>query len=109
MIHIFFALIIISSYVLSQDPGSNIDENYCVYWDPNIPLSNQFCNVSRYSEWREIEYQGYLKTEPTFWRYQAQTQFKLTNGLALDFAVQKCKAKFTNLISFKSGRHGPGN
>jgi hypothetical protein len=64
--------------------------------------------VSKYKDWQKLKYTGALATDPKFWRYQAQTQFVLTNGLALDFAAEKCKTLLTNLISFKSGRHGPG-
>ena len=74
----------------------------------DCPNLQEFCNKTLYEIWRQELYQDYLATVPEFWRYQAQAQFKLTNGLALDFAVQKCKAKLTNLIYFRSGRHGPG-
>lgn len=91
--------------------GSNINEAMCIYADGTDTKSptadHKPCNKTLYYEWRELQYTGFLATEPEFWRYQAQTQFQLTNGLALDFAVQKCKRRLENLIYFKSGRHGP--
>lgn len=90
---------------------SNIDEGQCLYHDGTDALAPdatpKTCDKSLYATWRQLEYTGFLATEPSFWRYQAQTQFQLTNGLALDFAVQKCKAKLEDLKDFKAGRHGP--
>ena len=97
------------TYVIASpsSTGSNIDESQCLYkGDPTA--ENEGCNKTLYYMWRELNYDGFLATEPSFWRYQAQTQFKLSRGLALDFAAQKCKAKLTDLVLFKSGRHGPG-
>jgi len=88
---------------------SSIDESICKYWNISVPVSQRTCNASSYSlDWRNQGYDGFLKTDPNFWRYQAQTQFVLTRGLALDFAVQKCKALLTDLTDFRSGVHGPG-
>lgn len=68
-----------------------------------------YCNTSLYYVWRNTKYLGYLSTDPNFWRYQTQTQFVLTKGLALDLAVAKCKDKFSILYRYKAGRSGPIN
>jgi hypothetical protein len=66
------------------------------------------CNVSKYTyDWSLATYQGKLRTDSDFWRYQKQTKFVLTNGLALQLAYSKCKAYMRNLIVWKAGRFGP--
>lgn len=104
-------LFLMCGLVTVGSQGSNIDEGMCIYadgTDAKAPDAEpKVCDKNLYLQWRNLKYTGFLATEPSFWRYQAQTQFELTNGLALDFAVQKCRAKFENLIEFKAGRHGP--
>mmetsp|Transcript_26623 Transcript_26623/g.39553 ORF Transcript_26623/g.39553 Transcript_26623/m.39553 type:complete len:208 (+) Transcript_26623:83-706(+) len=66
------------------------------------------CNVSKYLyDWSNIDYNGDLRFDPEFWRYQTQRQFQLSNGLALQLAYGLCKAHMDNLIDWKAGRHGP--
>ena len=48
-----------------------------------------------------------MSVDPTFWRYQTQTQFILTRGLALELGVQKCIDNINVLTMFKAGRSGP--
>ena len=69
--------------------------------------SSASCNITAYNEWQEMEYSGLLATDPTFWRYQTQKQFVLTNGLALQLAVDACRLKFQLLKNFEVGRSGP--
>ena len=71
------------------------------------PDSPPSCNVTLYKSWRAEQYLGYLSTDPNFWRYQTQTQFVLTKGLALELVVAKCTDKFKLLYEFKAGRSGP--
>lgn len=70
------------------------------------PTANAAC-MSSYEQWKAKKYTGKLSVDPTFWRYQTQTQFVLTNGLALDLAVAKCKETLKILKGFRSGRNGP--
>lgn len=104
-------LLLFSICVVFVRCQSNIDEGQCFYADGKDALAPdatpKICDKELYYQWRLLKYEGYLATEPSFWRYQAQSQFQLTNGLALDFAVQKCKAKLENLKDFRTGRHGP--
>lgn len=66
------------------------------------------CNVSKYKkEWGQLDYDGALRLDPDFWRYQTQQQFKLSNELALQLAYGLCKAKMEDLILWKAGHHGP--
>jgi hypothetical protein len=66
------------------------------------------CNISKYTyDWSLATYEGALRTDSDFWRYQKQTKFLLTNGLALQLAYGKCKAYMKNLIVWKAGRYGP--
>jgi len=44
---------------------------------------------------------------PSFWMYQTQTVFVLTNGMALELAVAACTKKLKLLSQFRSGRTGP--
>ena len=48
-----------------------------------------------------------LLTDQCFWRYKTQLQFQLSNGLALDLAVAKCKERLTLLSQFRAGKSGP--
>lgn len=66
------------------------------------------CNLTKYTnDWSLASYQGTLRTDAEFWRYQKQVRFVLTNGLALQIAYGKCKAFMRNLVVWKAGRHGP--
>jgi hypothetical protein len=65
------------------------------------------CNQTAWEEWKLQQYFGPLATDPTFWLYQTQQFFVLTNGLAIELAVAKCKNKFDLLYTFQAGRHGP--
>ena len=67
------------------------------------------CNTTLYTQWLTQTYQGVLSTDASFWRYQTQTEFVLTNKLALDLAVAACQRRFDNLGLFRSGRLGPIN
>ena len=70
-------------------------------------LPNPECNITLYRQWRNQKYDGLLSVDPTFWRYQTQTQFVLTRGLALELGVQKCIDNINVLTMFKAGRSGP--
>ena len=61
----------------------------------------------KYAAWKLQKYKGIMAVDPTFWRYQTQTQFVLTKGLALEMAVAKCKETLEILSTFRSGRSGP--
>lgn len=65
------------------------------------------CDIEKYQEWREERYQGVLAADPTFWRYQTQTEFVLTNALALELAVASCVNDFDLLYFYLAGRQGP--
>ena len=65
------------------------------------------CNMTQYQLWKNQEYTGLLATDPTFWIYQTQRQFVLTNELALNLAVEACREKFDDLDLFLAGRSGP--
>ena len=65
------------------------------------------CDLEKYQEWREQRYQGVLGADPDFWRYQTQTEFVLTNALALDLAVASCVNDFDLLYYYLAGRMGP--
>lgn len=67
------------------------------------------CNTTLYDMWKIQRYQGILSTDANFWRYQTQTEFVLTNGLALTLAVSACQRRFNNLELFRAGRLGPVN
>lgn len=71
--------------------------------------ANTVCNLTLYETWKSLEYTGLLATDPTFWMYQTQKQFVLTNGLALQLAVDACRLKFQLLKDFQVGRSGPIN
>ena len=68
---------------------------------------NPKCNLTLYTDWRNSIYLGPLASDPTFWRYQTQTEFILSNGLAMDLAVSKCDNHFQLLYKFLNGRNGP--
>lgn len=65
------------------------------------------CNKTLYHEWSSLRYTGPLATDPTFWRYQKNDFFVLTQGLASDISVTKCTNGFSNLYTFAAGRSGP--
>jgi hypothetical protein len=72
------------------------------------PQVASICNLTKYtSDWSLATYDGTLRTDSDFWRYQKQVKFILTNGLALQLAYGKCKSYMTNLITWKAGRFGP--
>lgn len=65
------------------------------------------CNSSIYFyDWSNTAYAGPLRKDSEFWRYQKQTKFILTNGLALQLAYSKCKSHMKSLIYWKAGRFG---
>lgn len=73
-----------------------------------IALVSCVCNISKYKgDWSEIDYEGDLRFDPDFWRYQTQQQFLLSNELALQLSFGLCKASMESLIVWKAGRHGP--
>ena len=65
------------------------------------------CNMTKYRQWLNTDFNAPIRTDPEFWRYQTQRQFKLSNGLALQLAYGLCKAHMYSLIEWKAGRHGP--
>lgn len=65
------------------------------------------CDRAAYEAWRQELYTGALVGDPTFWRYQTQRQFRLTNQLALELAVAACSKKFDLLYYYLAGRMGP--
>lgn len=65
------------------------------------------CNREAYETWRQELYTGALVGDTTFWRYQTQRQFRLTNQLALELAVAACSKKFDLLYYYLAGRMGP--
>lgn len=76
-----------------------------LFW---IYTASSTCNVSKYKyDWSQATYEGKLRTDSEFWRYQKQAKFVLTNGLALQLAYSKCKAHMRSLIVWKAGRFGP--
>lgn len=78
---------------------------FSLYW---ISCSGQSsCNMTKFYEWGNTRYGGVLLADPTFWMYQTQTWFVLTNSLAIELAVDRCKKRFTLLTTFKAGRMGP--
>jgi hypothetical protein len=74
-----------------------------------IDKVNSQCNTTLYSLWQVKKYEGVLATDSDFWRYQTQTEFILTNKLALTLAVAACQRRFNNLELFRAGRLGPVN
>ena len=70
-------------------------------------LPPKTCQPERYEKWKLLKYKGPLATDTKFWRYQTQTVFVLTNGLAIDLATAKCKDTLNLLTQFRSGRSGP--
>lgn len=65
------------------------------------------CNQTLYTQWAGQRYTGQLAADPTFWRYQRNDYFVLTQGLATDISVTKCSLGFSNLFTFAAGRSGP--
>ena len=74
---------------------------------PTMAPTRPVCNLDSYDTWKDEAYVGILLTDPSFWRYQTQLQFQLSNGLALDLAVAKCKERLTLLSQFRAGKSGP--
>lgn len=65
------------------------------------------CNRTLYAEWEDIEYFGPLRNDLNFWLYQAETQFKLPNKLALSLSRAACSKRFDLLYFYLAGRMGP--
>lgn len=74
---------------------------------PTMAPTTPHCDLDAFDTWKNDAYVGILLTDPSFWRYQTQLQFQLSNGLALDLAVAKCKERLLLLTDFKAGRTGP--
>ncbi len=74
---------------------------------PTMAPTRPVCDLGAFETWKDEAYVGILLTDPNFWRYQTQLQFQLSNGLALDLAVSKCKERLTLLSQFKAGKTGP--
>ena len=74
---------------------------------PTMAPTTPHCDLDAFDTWKNDAYVGILLTDPSFWRYQTQLQFQLSNGLALDLAVAKCKERLLLLSEFKAGRTGP--
>lgn len=72
-----------------------------------IVCSYSICNKTAHEIWTNQRYQGNLASDPTFWRYQKNNYFVLTNGLATDISMTKCSLGFSNLFTFLAGRNGP--
>ncbi len=70
-------------------------------------LVSSQCNLTKYEVWKAQKYVGYLSTDPNFWRYQTQTQFVLTKGLAIELVVSKCQNNLEILTTYLAGRSGP--
>lgn len=88
-------------------PGATISAAV-VCWLLQVALVHCACNISKYKgDWSEIDYEGNLRFDPDFWRYQTQQQFLLSNELALQLSYGLCKASMESLIIWKAGRHGP--
>lgn len=68
---------------------------------------NAACNMTDFKVWSNERYTGQLAADPTFWRYQRNEYFVLTQGLATDISVTKCSLGFSNLFTFAAGRSGP--
>ena len=60
---------------------------------PTMAPTTPHCDLDAFDTWKNDAYVGILLTDPSFWRYQTQLQFQLSNGLALDLAVAKCKER----------------
>ena len=65
------------------------------------------CNVTSFEDWKNQKYTGVLATDSSFWRYQQQKFFVLTNELAIQLAVADCTKLFELLFYYKSGKMGP--
>jgi hypothetical protein len=74
---------------------------------PTMAPTTTTCDLAAFDTWKTNAYVGILLTNPAFWRYQTQLQFQLSNGLALDLAVAKCKERLLLLSEFKAGKTGP--
>ena len=65
------------------------------------------CDLDAFTSWKNLLYSGPLAKDSTFWIYQVQQDFVLTNGLAMELAVAACTNRFTLLHTYKAGRSGP--
>jgi len=72
-----------------------------------LKCSSECDKTKSYNNWKDSLYQGPLQFDATFWRYQAQTFFKLTNFLALELAITSCTREFDSLKYYQAGRMGP--
>ena len=92
---------------LDELPGTRTLQAIPVTAAPTMAPTRSVCNLDSFNTWKGEPYVGILLTDPSFWRYQTQLQFQLSNGLALDLAVSKCKEKLLLLSQFKAGKTGP--
>lgn len=100
----FMWFIVLSLVLILVSPVDALDcSNY------NLDQFSGPCNMTKYKNWKNEKYTGILSTDSTFWRYQSQQEFVLTNGLALELATPSCKNRFQLLFDFKAGRSGPVN
>lgn len=70
-------------------------------------LATSTCDLDKYTAWKNTAYGGPLAKDSSFWIYQVQPDFSLTNGLAMELAVAACTNRFTLLHTYKAGRSGP--
>jgi hypothetical protein len=72
-------------------------------------LQESTCKLGEYKKWKSEDYRGTLVSDANFWRYQTQSQIKLTNELALEMALDQCTRLFNSLYYYRAGRMGPIN
>ena len=104
-----------SEFQIAPDPDRFIDPYYLSKGDTQreagvvrkLQTTPASCDLQLYDDWKTSAYSGILLTDASFWRYQTQLQFVLSNGLALELAVAKCLNRFKLLTEFKAGKAGP--
>lgn len=70
--------------------------------------SNQrSCNLTLFNQWTQEDYSGSLLKDSTFWIYQSQTFFRITNDIALHLSTKGCKHEINSLLKYKVGKWGP--
>jgi len=74
---------------------------------PGTSAETSTCNTTLFKEWENKEYFGALRNDVKFWLYQAETQFKLPNKLALSLSRSACAKQFDLLYFYLAGRMGP--
>lgn len=67
------------------------------------------CNLTRYQQWLNERYIGFLASDSAFWMYQTQPQIVLNNFFAMSLALRGCQRMFESLYLYRSGRMGPIN